>query len=133
MSFENSPSFDDLEKIKPEKKKPFPHWLRRVLLIAVAILGGGILLFSGIKLGARASTPPGGLDGCLVNAAGNPIVAEVSFGDQSTKSFEDGCFFFYELAAGNGELVVQYGGGDQVFPVQIISRQAVTLGELVIE
>ncbi len=133
MSFENSPSFDDLEKIKPEKKKPFPHWLRRMLLIAVAVLGSGILLFSGIKLGARASIPPGGLDGCLVNAAGNPVVAEVSFGDQSTESFEDGCFFFYELAAGNGELIIRHGGEDQVFPVEIISGQAVTLGEIAIE
>jgi|GEM_PF-1621611 hypothetical protein len=133
MSFEKSPSFDDLEKRKPEKKNPFPHWLLRVLLIAVAVLGSGILLFSGVKLGARASVPPGGLDGCLVNAAGNPIVAEMSFGDQSTESFEDGCFFFYELAAGNSELIVRHGGEDRVFPIEIISGRAVTLGEMVIE
>jgi hypothetical protein len=133
MSLEKSPSFDDLEKRKPEKKNPFPQWLRRVLFIAVAILGGGILLFSGVKLGAHSKIPPGGLDGCLVNAAGNPVVAKMSFGDQSTKSFEDGCFFFHELDAGKGELIVQRGDKNWVFPVEIISGQAVTLEEMVIE
>ena len=133
MSLEKSPSFDDLEKIKPEKKNPFPHWLRRVLVLAVAILGSGILLFSGIKLGARASIPPGGLDGCLVNAAGTPLIAEASFGNVSIQSYEDGCFFFHELPAGKGELIVRYSGENWVFPVEIISEQAVTLGEMVIE
>lgn len=130
MTLEKSPSFDDLEKKQSEEKKPFPRWVRFVLISTVVLLGSGLLLFGGSKLWARASVPPGGLDGCLVNAVGNPLIAVVKIGQESRQSYEDGCFFFPELPAGKDELVVHTDSKTWTFSVEIISNQAVGLGIL---
>lgn len=131
MAFEESPSFDDLAE-EPKEKKPFPAWLRRVLLLTVVSLLTILLLIGGSRLGSRAAAPVGGLDGCLVNEAGNPVVAEVSFGQQSKQTDEDGCFFFAALPIGTGRLIVHLDE-EYIFPVEVINGQAVRLGDLVVE
>jgi hypothetical protein len=133
MALQESPSFDDLGKMKPAKKSISPRKLRRVLLLVIALLGTTLLLFSGSKLGSRVDTHYGGLDGCFVDKAGNPVLVQVVYGDQSRETYADGCFFFPYLEAGQGELLVGDGFEQWSFPVEILAEQAVILGEIVLE
>ena len=64
MGFEESPSFDDIEKDRPAKKPVSQNGLRGVLLVTVLLLGVALLFFGGSQLGPRAGTEVGGLDGC---------------------------------------------------------------------
>ena len=133
MGLENSPSLDNLDSYKPEKKRLSQRDLRRGLLVAVLLLGTALLFLSGIRFGARADTAFGGLDGCLVNGQGNPVAAQVVFGDQSSQSYADGCFFFAALPAGAGELIVRQAGEEQLFPVEIVAGQALMLGDVLVK
>ncbi len=132
MAFEESPSFEDIEKKEPKEKKPFPAWLRRVLFLTVTAFLLVFLLIGGSKLISRSIAPVGGLDGCVLNKSGNPIMAEVSFGQQSKQTYEDGCFFFAALPVGAGELIVHRGNEEYSFQVEIIEGQALMLGDLII-
>ncbi|MBT3336867.1 MAG: hypothetical protein HN855_01815 [Anaerolineae bacterium] len=133
MGLQESPSFDDLGKMEPEKKRISSRGLRRGLILAIALLGAALLFFGGTRLGSGADTQYGGLDGCLVSSAGDPIIAEVLYADQSRETYEDGCFFFPYLPSGKGELTVRRGTEDLIYPVKIIAKQAVMLGEVVID
>ncbi len=133
MVFEESPSFEDIEKEEPKEKKPFPAWLKRVLLLTVAAFLVFFLLIGGSKLGSRSAAPIGGLDGCVINKSGSPIMAEVSFGQQSKQTYEDGCFFFAALPVGARELIIHHGNEEYSFQVEIIEGQAVMLGDLMID
>ena len=133
MGLQESPSFDNLDKRKPQKKRLSQRALRRGLLVAILLLGTVLLIFGGTRLGSRADPEFGGVDGCFVDGVGNPVVADVIYGDQSRQSYADGCFFFETLPSGLGELTVQRGVDMWFFDVSVIAEQATGLGNLVLK
>ena len=134
MGLQESPSFDNLgDTHKPPKKRLSQRALRRGLLVAVLLLGTALLFFGGSRVGSRADTVFGGLDGCLVDGAGNPVMANVIYGDQSRQTYTDGCFFFAMLPSGAGELIVQRGADAWVFDVVIITGEATGLGNVALD
>jgi hypothetical protein len=72
---------------------------------------------------------PGGLDGCLLSASGQPVAAAVKVGDAERQTYSDGCFFFASLPPGNRQLSVMTSTGVVLTrTVRIIPDQAVALG-----
>jgi hypothetical protein len=86
-----------------------------VLTLSARMLG----IFSG---------EPGGLDGCIVNSAGEPTTGTVQLETIQRPISADGCFFFAELSPGEHELVIEISDGSIIRKaVEIISGQAVGL------
>jgi len=132
MSFEQSPQFENGE-IK--SRQTVHDWLAKNERVLYAVTG--VLLVIVLVLSVRVlgifSGESGGLDGCLVDAAGKPItgIAQAD-GTQRTIS-ADGCFFFPELSPGEHELVIQTSIGSSIRQtVTILSGQAVELGTITI-
>ncbi len=132
MSFEKNPEFEDGE-IK--SRRTLRDWLMKnerifyvvtgILLVIVLVLFASVMdFFSG---------DPGGLDGCIVNAAGEPITGIAQVETTQSLISADGCFFFAKLSPGQHELVIAVSNGAVITqPVEIISGQAVGLGVIVI-
>ncbi len=76
MSFEQNPQFENGE-IK--SRQTLHDWLAKNERVLYAVTG--ILIVIVLILSARvlwgASAEPGGLDGCIINAAGEPITGTV--------------------------------------------------------
>jgi len=128
MAFEQSPKFGD-DGIK--SRQSLHGWLiknERVLYVVTGILVLIVLGMSAYVLGFF-SGDPGGLDGCIVNAAGEPVTGVAKVDLTQSNIAADGCFFFAELPPGNHELVIQSSEGSTFEqPVTIVSGQAVGLG-----
>jgi hypothetical protein len=130
MSFEQSPEFRD-GKIK--SRWSLLEWLaknQRVLFAVTGILVVIVLALSARSLGI-SSGKPGGLDGCITNAAGEPITGTAQVENIQRSIPADGCFFFTELPPGEHDLLIQTSSGlvkKQV--VKIVSGQAVGLGTI---
>jgi hypothetical protein len=133
MGLQESPSFDEAEKNKPAKKRLSQQEFRNMMMIAIALLGIGMMIVGAIQLGSQADTEVGGLDGCLFDGAGNPVIAEVIYGDQSKLSYDNGCFFFDALPVGNGQLTIKRGTDTWTYDIQIAPGQAVLMGEIILE
>ena len=130
MAFEQSPEFRD-GGIK--SRQSLRDWLvknERVLYAVTGILLVVVLALSLRVLGAF-SGEPGGLDGCVVNAAGEPITATARADNAQRLTSVDGCFFFPELSPGKHELTIEVSGGSSFKQaVEIVSGQAVELGTI---
>jgi len=128
MAFEQNPEFGD-GGIK--SRQTLHEWLvknERILYAVIGILLVITLVLSGRVMGIF-SDEPGGLDGCLINAAGEPITGTAQVETTQSLIFADGCFFFAELSPGKHELVIKTSGGSSIRqPVTILSGQAVELG-----
>jgi hypothetical protein len=130
MAFEQNPEFGDGE-IK--SRQSLHGWLvknERVLYAVTGILLVVVLALSLRVLGAF-SGEPGGLDGCIVNAAGEPVMATARADNTQRLTSADGCFFFPELSPGKHELTIEVSGGSVIRQgVEIVSGQAVGLGTI---
>jgi hypothetical protein len=128
MSFEQNPQFENGE-IK--SRQTLHDWLaknERVLYAVIGILLVVTLVLSGRALG-NFSGEPGGLDGCIVNSAGEPITGTAQVETTQRPISADGCFFFAKLSPGEHELVIKTSSGSVITqPVEIIPGQAVELG-----
>lgn len=131
MSFENSP------KVGKRPRTPFDWhaWVRRHRLVLLGICGlilMGNLVFLSIQVAPVMLAPePGGVDGCIVNATGQPLGAIVMVNGLSRHTFADGCFFFAHLPPGEQSLSVSTDMGIRwTQPVVIKSGKAVGLGTL---
>jgi hypothetical protein len=130
MAFEQNPEFGD-GGIK--SRQSLSDWLvnnERVLYAATGILLVVVFVLSLRVLGVF-SGEPGGLDGCIVNAAGEPITATVRADNTQRVTSADGCFFFPELSPGKHELTMEVSDGSVIKQtVEIVSGQAVGLGTI---
>lgn len=130
MAFEQSP---ELGEGGIKSRQSLREWLvrnERALYVVTGILVLIVFGMSARVLGIF-SGKPGGLDGCIINAAGEPVtgVAQVDLIQSNIPA--DGCFFFAELPPGNHELVIQTSSGPSFKQtVTIVSGQAVGLGTL---
>jgi hypothetical protein len=122
---------------KPITDSSLRGWLGRhdvVLLVSIAVLLVLDAAVAGYFL-TIGRTSPGGLDGCLYTASGQPMPgATVAVGNYTTATYPDGCFFFAELPAGQNDLIVQGETGDVIFSqsVDIPSDQALGLGSITV-
>lgn len=132
MAFEKNPEFRD-GGIK--SRQSWREWLTKneralfavtgillviVLVLSVRVLGGSLFLGE-----------PGGLDGCIVNAAGEPMMGTAQVDASRRPTSADGCFYFAELSPGKHELTIKASGGYvTIQSVEIISGQAVGLGTI---
>ena len=134
MTFENSPSLDAY--ITSGKKPPHLNVVKiRVILYSVigllAIILIGVVFF---YLATRPTElPVGGLDGCVVSTDGVPLVSMVEVGKHSKPTLSDGCFFIAAIPPGEYQINIKPSlGGEWTQTIQIISGQAVALGEITI-
>ena len=130
MAFEQGPEFGN-GGIK--SRQSLRGWLiknERVLYVVTGILLVVVLVLSLRVLGVF-SGEPGGLDGCIVNAAGEPITGTAQADNTQRLAFADGCFFFPELSPGKHELTIELSDGLVIKQaVEIVSGQAVGLGTI---
>lgn len=104
------------------------HWLL-MLTIGVVLLDVLMTVYSVAPL--ILSGPPGGLDGCILSASGQPVLAKVRVGDAARETYTDGCFFFSELPPGSNQVAVETTYGVVLIKdVEIISGEAVALGTI---
>ena len=126
---ENSPSqgfLADKDHEIPEKERPILRWVLMAVTALAAIL---VILVANLT-----RTPePGGLDGCLYRPDGSPLVASVTIGEVERVTADDGCFFFPSLPLGEQEMIVETSGDQWSQTVSIISGQATSLGEMVLQ
>jgi Carboxypeptidase regulatory-like domain len=127
---EDSPHFDE--------HGPSPHfsltgWIARHIRFLLAIAGvfaalSVLFLLYTVNHHSLPAGQPGGLDGCVVSANGNPVPATVWVDKISRPTAADGCFFFAILSPGSHEFHVE-AAGKQVWSqsVDIQSSQAVGL------
>jgi hypothetical protein len=130
MAFDQSPEFGN-GGIK--SRQSLRDWLiknERVLYVVTGLLLVVVLVLSLRVLGVF-SGEPGGLDGCIVNAAGEPITGTVQADNSQRLALVDGCFFFPELSPGKHELTIELTDGSVIKQaVEIVSGQAVELGTI---
>jgi hypothetical protein len=135
MAFEKNPEFKD-GGIKSQQS--WREWLTEneralfavtgillviVLVMSVRVLGGSLFLGE-----------PGGLDGCIVNAAGEPMIGTAQVDASQRPTSADGCFYFAELSPGEHELTIKASDGYvTIQSVEIISGQAVGLGTITLQ
>jgi hypothetical protein len=134
MAFEQNPEFKD-GGIKSHQS--LREWLtknERMLFVVTNILVVIVLALSVNVIGSSLFWgKPGGLDGCIVNAAGEPVTGTTQVEKTQRSTFADGCFFFAELSPGKHELTIKTSGGSVTSQmVEIISGQAVALGKITI-
>jgi hypothetical protein len=132
MAFEHNPEFGD----GGIKSRQTLHELlvknERILYSVTGILLVIVLALS-LYVTGIFSGEPGGLAGCVVNAAGEPVTGTAQVETTPALVSADGCFFFAELPPGEHELVIETSGGSSLSQlVEIISGQAVELGIIAI-
>lgn len=132
MSLQDSPVFDGADVKSPHK--PTVHdWIqshRRLLLILIGVfIVLDVLLLLFLFAGSDAvSTAPGGLDGCLVDAAGRTVTGEITIAGVTRSTDPGGCFFFPSLPPGSHVMQVLTAGGlSLTTEVTVISGEAVPL------
>jgi hypothetical protein len=129
MAFDESPEFGESGiKSRPTLRR----WLtrhERALYAVTGVLSVIMLLLSARVLGPSFLSEPGGLDGCLANASGEPVTGTVRVGSITHPVYDDGCFFFAELSPGAHELTIETSDGTILKQaVEIVPGQAVELG-----
>ena len=126
---ENSPRFDEHD---PGPRFSLAGWIARHIRFLLAIAGVfavlGILFLLYTVNHSLPAVQPGGLDGCVVSANGNPVPATVWVDNISRPTTADGCFFFASLSPGSHQFRVE-AAGKQAWSqtVDIQSGQAVGL------
>lgn len=103
---------------KPITDSSLRGWMgrRRGAIFAVMAALLALDIFAILYFQVFSAAPPGGLDGCFVDADGQPIVgATVRVGEYQTATYPDGCFFFAELPAGPHDLAVTGADGETLF------------------
>jgi len=132
MAFERSPEFGDGGIKSRQTLRELLAKNERVLYAVTGILIVIVLILSARVLWG-ASAEPGGLDGCIINAAGEPITGTAQADKSQSLISADGCFFFAELPPGEHELVIETSLGSSIKQaVTILSGQAVALGIITI-
>jgi hypothetical protein len=134
MAFEESPRFNGNQVVTHLSTQGWIHKHRLVLMLLVVIflILDGFLFYYRLVPAVQAGRP-GGLDGCLVSANGEPLSAIVRVGQEASQTFEDGCFFFSELPPGAREITIEAVSGERmVQTVEIISGEAVGLGTVTV-
>lgn len=124
MAFEQSPELGDGGI---QQRESLRGWLAKHERGLYAVTGA--LLLAAFAMGARAlgvfSGEPGGLDGCIVDAAGEPVSGTVQVGATQRLLDSGGCFFFAELPSGKYKLFIQPDSGASALQrVAIVSGQA---------
>ncbi len=102
--------------------------IRLLLAVAGVFVALSILFLFYTANHSPLGGQPGGLDGCVVSANGNPVPSTVRVDDISRPTTADGCFFFASLSPGLHQLRIETAG-KQVWlqTVDIQSGQAVGL------
>lgn len=126
MAFENSPILGEDGVVERRSLRAWLALHRRwlIILAALFLLADAWLIVQLVRPAA-----PGGLDGCVVTASGQPVVsAIIRAGQVERMTFADGCFFFPSLQPGTYQVSIATDG-EVVWsqPVTIISGQAVGL------
>ncbi len=127
---EDDPRFGE-HKVRP--RFSLIGWIAGHIRVLLAVAGvfaalSALYLFYTVNhslLGGLGGQP-GGLDGCVVSANGNPVPATVWVDNISRPTTADGCFFFARLSPGSYQLRIETAG-KQVWSqtVDIQSGQAV--------
>ncbi len=101
-----------------------------VLLVVAGVFAALsiLFLFSTVNHSLLGGGQPGGLDGCVVNANGNPVPSTVWVDNISRPTTADGCFFFASLSPGSHQFRIETAGKQvRLQTVDIQSGQAVGL------
>ncbi len=129
MTLENSPHSGE-----PSKHLSLSQWISQNRWAVLALMGVALVVgLVAIALQVRSvqpSSPPGGLDGCLVTSEGAPLVTTVRIGKVTRPTYENGCFFFPSVPPGTQQLVVTTPSGEVTLAVTIVSNEAANLGTL---
>jgi len=132
MAFEQSPelgnngvkSRSSLREMLARNERAL-YALTAILVVVVIVLSMRILLIS--------SSEPGGLDGCIANAAGEPVIGTVRVDSFQRAISADGCFFFAELSPGSQKLFIEIADGSSIEQaVTVLAGQAVGLGTITV-
>jgi hypothetical protein len=134
MAFENSPKLGNPSKTA----RTLSGWVFQFRFLLVALTGilivSASLFLINKKFMDQPALPTGGLDGCLVDRMGTPMMATVRVDQATASTYEDGCFFFSILTPGEHQFqVVVEENIVYVQTVNILSDQALGLGTIQIE
>ena len=131
MAYERSPGLDGTPQHRGLITWIFDH--KRTIYIASAIASGlliPVLVFLLISSQPR-DLGGGGLDGCIISSANEPVAATVKIADQIAATQGDGCFFFASVPIGDHTLVLRLDDGTVVQrKVTIMPGQATMLGNV---
>ncbi|MFZ5820888.1 MAG: carboxypeptidase-like regulatory domain-containing protein [Chloroflexota bacterium] len=132
MAFEESPRFDGQEG---GVRSSWRNWIARnrrwLLALAVLFLLVDALAAAFLLSPPVSRQPPGGLDGCLADANGQPLQATVRVGEVARSTYADGCFFFPALEPGSQQMRVETASGETFTQtVQIVPGKALGLGTI---
>jgi len=133
MKLEKSPTLKD--SLSPRSTPTLGELLSRYRWVLPVILGAILLLdaiaLAFIMLNATGSPAVGGLEGCVQTAGGAPVsAATLTVAGSSRQTYDDGCFFFATLPAGDYELLIDTEGGTWQESVSITAGQATSLGTI---
>lgn len=132
MAFEQSPELDSdgiksrssLREMLARNERAL-YALTAILVVIVIVLSLRMLLIS--------SSESGGLDGCITNAAGEPVIGTVRVDSFQRAISADGCFFFAELSPGSHDLFIEIADGAPIKQaVTVLAGQAVGLGTITV-
>ena len=134
MAFENSPKFSDPSETQPATFKDRLYqnrrkWIIGGIIFAVVWILGIVILF---LMTSNILKPPGGAEGYLVTATGQPAQAVVTIDTVTQRTYDDGYFFFPELPPGEYEMRIETNYGIWNEPVTIVSGQATDMGKIVL-
>jgi len=106
----------------------------RALIIAYALLVMDICVIC--TLAGRFDDPGnlGGVDGCLVDLTGRPVMAVVTISGASRLTDADGCFFFYNLQPGFHNFTITLSNESELRQsVRITRKRATHIGDILVE
>jgi hypothetical protein len=132
MAFENSPRLDKPSVTQVSFWGRVYQFRRIILVLAVIVVLISSAALAILLVPAIYATPPGGLEGCLINTSGAPLVTTVRSGTISAATDANGCFFFPSLPAGGQQLIVTTPAREVNLPVTIVSNEATSLGTITI-
>jgi hypothetical protein len=133
MTFENSPRLDKPSATRVSFLGRVNQFRHLILFLAIIVLLVSSAAMAVLLIPVIDAQTPGGLDGCLVSAAGSPLVTTVHIGTVTAATDASGCFFFPNLPAGGQQLIVTTASGEVSLPVTIVPNQATGLGTITVK
>jgi hypothetical protein len=105
-----------------------------MLIIAYTLLVMDICALTTLAPQLDDSSVVGGVDGCLVDSAGEPVLAVITISGAARLTGTDGCFFFPNLQPGIHNMTITLSDKTEVRHAVRISRgRATAMGSILIE